>query len=271
MGDSKCKATVPVEKSCALHLGSVTRPSNMGRGFSTESAPGLVFGVGSVGPFLEPYPSCDTFFSLDGGLSWKLAAKGAHKFESVDSGGVFFMVPDYEPTDIVKYSLDRGSTWKTLKVELGGGKWRPRFTMLDPDSTSLHVLLYASTESGQNFIVQFDFEGSFSRKCVIDRGKPEDSTDFELWDVRGVNKEECFLGQDIGFYRRKADVDCFVGSDFKEAVKTVKSCECIKSDYECDLYWKPDSTGAELKCSPDDEGSNSDQVLISLYLICIAL
>jgi hypothetical protein len=186
-------------QSCSLHLGSITRPTNIGRVFSTESAPGLIWGVGNVGPFLDRYQDCDTFISLDGGLTWKLAMKGPHKFESVDSGSIFLLVPDgKEAGDVVKYSINRGLDWKDLKVDLGG-KWRPRLTMLDADSTSLQVVMYATMDGGaNNFVVHIDFSGVFPRQCVIDAKNPKDSKDYEFWNPKSVNKDECFLGQDIG-------------------------------------------------------------------------
>jgi hypothetical protein len=78
-------------ESCSLHLHSVTHPHNLGRVFSTTSAPGLVLGVGSVGPYLKPYEQCDTFLSTDAGKTWKTIAQGPYKYESADAGSLLVL------------------------------------------------------------------------------------------------------------------------------------------------------------------------------------
>lgn len=96
--------------TCSLHLHSVTTPHNYGRIFSSP-APGFVMGVGSVGEHLRSYPESDTFLSTDGGLTWHMIAKGAHKYEFGDLGSIMVAVDDEETTDMVKYSLDLGKSW----------------------------------------------------------------------------------------------------------------------------------------------------------------
>ena len=95
---------------CSLHLHSVTTPHNYGRIFSSP-APGFVMGVGSVGEHLRTYTESDTFLSTDGGLTWQMIAKGAHKYEFGDQGSIMVAVDDEEATDTVKYSLDLGKSW----------------------------------------------------------------------------------------------------------------------------------------------------------------
>ena len=95
---------------CALHFHSVTNAHNFGRIFSSP-APGFVMGVGSIGESLWDYENSDIFLSTDAGLTWKLVAKNAHKYEFGDSGSIFVIVDDEEVTDMVKYSLDLGKTW----------------------------------------------------------------------------------------------------------------------------------------------------------------
>jgi hypothetical protein len=67
--------------------------------------------VGSIGPHLLPYDECDTFFSEDAGISWRMVAEGAHKYEFGDQGSLLVMIDDEEPTDDISYSWDFGRTW----------------------------------------------------------------------------------------------------------------------------------------------------------------
>lgn len=96
--------------TCSLHFHSVTSPHNFGRIFSSP-APGFVMGVGSIGENLWEYKEGDTFLSTDGGLNWRMVHKGAHEYEFGDSGSILVMVDDEDATDVIRYSLDLGSTW----------------------------------------------------------------------------------------------------------------------------------------------------------------
>lgn len=97
-------------ESCSLHFHSVTTPHNMGRIFSSP-APGFVMGVGSIGEFLKPYDECDTFLSIDAGVTWKLARKEAHKYEFGDQGSIIVAVNDEERAEVIEYTNDMGNTW----------------------------------------------------------------------------------------------------------------------------------------------------------------
>jgi hypothetical protein len=97
-------------EECALHLHSVTDAREGGRVFSSP-APGFVMGVGSVGPYLRDYDECDTFLSTDGGVTWKMVHREAHKYEFGDQGSILVIVNDEEGTDVVRYSMDLGKTW----------------------------------------------------------------------------------------------------------------------------------------------------------------
>lgn len=68
-------------------------------------------GVGSIGDRLLPYDECDTFLSTDAGLTWKMIAEGAKKYEFGDQGSILVMIDDEAPTNKLSYSFDFGSTW----------------------------------------------------------------------------------------------------------------------------------------------------------------
>lgn len=105
-------------EDCSLHLHSVTDPHNFGPIFSS-TAPGLVMGVGSIGKQLSPYEDCDTFFSIDAGLTWHMARRQAHMYEFGDSGTIILAVNDEEMTDTVGYSTDFGTTWYAHAMTFG--------------------------------------------------------------------------------------------------------------------------------------------------------
>lgn len=97
-------------EKCSLHLFSVTSPHNFGRIFSSP-APGIVMGVGSIGDRLLPYDQCDTFLSTDAGITWKMVATGARKYEFGDQGSILVTVDDEDGVNEVRWSSNLGNTW----------------------------------------------------------------------------------------------------------------------------------------------------------------
>ncbi|KAF9450688.1 vacuolar protein sorting/targeting protein 10 [Macrolepiota fuliginosa MF-IS2] len=215
-------------ETCSLHLHSVTTPHNFGRIFSSP-APGFVMGVGSVGDHLKPYKDSDTFLSTDGGQTWKMVRRDAHKYEFGDQGSVLVVVNDEDTTNVIRYSLDLGKTWKEynfgLKIHAGA-------LVTLPDSTSQKFLLLGLVprkerkhDIGAVVIVYLDFQPTRKRKC-------EDG-DFEHWYARGGDSQ-CIMGHKQWYRRRKPDADCYVGEKYIDPVEHDENCECTDEDYECD-------------------------------------
>ncbi|TPX69836.1 hypothetical protein SpCBS45565_g02188 [Spizellomyces sp. 'palustris'] len=252
----------PVKQDCALHFHSVTHPHNVGRIFSTSGAPGILVGVGTVGPYLQSYEKSDTFLSTDAGRTWIAAAKGPHKYEILDSGAIIVLVPDKDTTDHVIYSSDHGKSWQSVPLELGESKkWKPLMTILDNDSTSQRMLLFAQDKEEKNkYMVQLDFGDALKRRCDnVDH--PEKSKDFELWRPGdNVGGQTCLLGKSVAFYRRKADANCYVKKTFQPLPTQEEICECAAHDYECDVdFIRDDSRPDEFICKP--VGDIKDQPL----------
>lgn len=68
-------------------------------------------GVGSIGDYLKPYEECDTFLSTDGGITWSMIRKDAHKYEFGDQGSILVAVNDEDGTREISYSTNYGRTW----------------------------------------------------------------------------------------------------------------------------------------------------------------
>ncbi|KAH9264282.1 hypothetical protein BASA83_012236 [Batrachochytrium salamandrivorans] len=224
--------------------------------FSTVSAAGILLGVGSVGPTLNDYGLSDTFMSDDAGLTWKMVMKGPAKFEIMDMGAVIVLVPDSPGSSQILYSWNRGKSWESLPLMIENTTWSPIVTLIDPDSTSQRMLVIVNAYGGglgPCNIIQLDFEHLQKRKCDLNVNSPERSKDFELWTPRSSLSSktgECLLGQSTGFYRIKADADCYVGEKFKALPKVITTCACSDSDYECDIEFEPAllSSSTHLVC-----------------------
>lgn len=242
---------------------------NVGRTFSSNSAPGFAIGIGSVGPYLKDYANSNTFFSDDGGQFWKEVKSGPHLFEILDSGSILVLVKSGSPTNEVSYSLDRGATWKSQEIKIGGGegKWMATFSDTDDDAVTSKMIIFAAPESDSGNhpynIIHLDFSGLRSRKCETpDSEQASQLKDFEIWRPGSPSEvgEPCMLGLKQGFYRKKADVDCFVGGLLAKKTITPLACECVKQDYECGYNYVPkDPTSSSLECILSSEKSTKNQ------------
>ena len=225
------RSQVPNEK-CALHLHSITSPHNRGYVFSDAGVPGVIIGVGNVGDYLLPYEDCDTYLSTDGGLSWKMVRRNAHKYESADMGGVLVLIDDEQPSDYVMYSTDFGQHWNEYKF---GKTIRAKMMMSDPESTSQHVLIMGSEPhmADKFHAIAIDFSQVFDRKCS--------DNDFEKWHARPLNADsECLMGHHQFIQRRLPSAECYVGRDYKKPEVEKKPCACSAENFECDFGYIPD-------------------------------
>ncbi|KAF9188563.1 vacuolar protein sorting/targeting protein PEP1 [Haplosporangium sp. Z 767] len=213
--------TPNADGSCSLHLHSVTSAKVTPPIFSSKAAPGVVMGVGNVGPYLLPWAECDTYLSEDGGITWRPALERPHKYEFGDMGGLIVAVRD----DGVAVSFFQH------KYDLGDNI-HPGALISDPESTSQKFMLIV--RQGNKYVTyQLDLTRVFDRKC--ERNDNPDRSDFEKWYARNVrNVPDCLMGVKTWYWRRKANAECMVQESFQEPSKTEEVCPCTDEDFECD-------------------------------------
>ncbi|EFR02203.1 vacuolar protein sorting/targeting protein PEP1 [Nannizzia gypsea CBS 118893] len=231
-----------------LHLHSITRPSNMGRIFSSP-APGLIMGVGNTGDKLKEYENGNLYVSNDAGVTWRKALDKSHKYEFGDQGSLLVAIADDGKdellTDEISYSLNHGKDWKKAKLP---HKAAAIWLTTTPDSTSLQFLLIAQGK-GKSYAMSIDFSNVHERKC--------EEKDFERWPARLDEKGEpdCLMGHKQFYRRRKADADCFVKEKFKEPVPETEACKCTKEDFECSAGFRRNK---DYDCEPDGKLKPAD-------------
>ncbi|KAJ3174619.1 vacuolar protein sorting/targeting protein PEP1 [Irineochytrium annulatum] len=251
--DIKCNNS----NECFLNLYCKTSAHDDNYGKSSaptaSSSAGIMLGVGNVGPSLAPYTEGNVFITTDAGRTWKEVRKEAHKWAIGDHGGMIVMAYDEGPTDIVAYTWNYGQSWAEYKFS--SSPVRIHSINTEPTATSLKFLILAapasSKRSSESKVFTIDFEGTLSRTC----DKPgKNSKDFKDWSPTdgGTGNDRCFLGREIGYWRRNDDALCHVGSEFKDTEQTEDPCQCTKSDYECDYNFYFDSNSAECKLVGDD-------------------
>ncbi|KAJ2886058.1 vacuolar protein sorting/targeting protein PEP1, partial [Coemansia asiatica] len=230
---------------CALHLHSVTSARSPGHVFGSASSPGVILAVGSVGPKLLPWRSCDTFLSRDGGISWKMVRRGSHHVQLADSGSVMVLADDKEPTDTVFYSLDSGESWQGAALD---AKTRIRALFIDDNGLSPVLLAIGTALDGshanEQVFVSIDFTKSWSRQCAIDPSDPKAGRDTESFVLVAHEDNDCILGHRSEHIRRKPSADCFMRLN-QVLVPRQTDCDCTAHDFECDFNY---SLGDKGRC-----------------------
>jgi len=227
------------DEDCHLHFHSYTERREPRNYFSSETAIGMMVGIGNVGKYLEKYKDSDTFLTRDAGKTWVEIHKDAHLYEFGDYGGILILVNDEVPTNFLEFSVDQGNTFTKYQfVEQKDRKVRVKDILTVPDGTSLKFLLIGtiidnSNDSGSEIMIYLDFAPIKTNKCIINYQNPEKS-DFELWSP-SITDNGCLLGEKLEFYRRKAGNDCYMAEKFKDPEFKSASCTCTEMDYECDF------------------------------------
>ncbi|KAL7628165.1 vacuolar protein sorting/targeting protein PEP1 [Parahypoxylon ruwenzoriense] len=226
------------DESCALHIHGYTERVDHRKTYSSESAIGIMFGVGNVGPILGDLKDADTFMTTDAGLSWKMVKKGSWTWSFGDQGSIVVLAQRNTRTKSVSYSLDRGDTWKD-------------YTFSDTDVVITDITTLRSGSS-RNFIlwghrgdklytVNLDFSGLASEPCKDDEDR--DKSDYELWSPEHpLQPNHCLFGHKNYYLRKKKDRTCYNGHKLTH-LYSVENCECTRQDFECDYNFEMHNHG----------------------------
>jgi hypothetical protein len=235
-------------KHCSLHLHGVT--DVFGPFYSTSSAVGLLMATGCVGDrlcFREG--TINTYLSRDGGHEWYEVAQGSHIYEFGDHGGLIVMAFDEKPVASILYSWNEGVTWESYDIsEI------PVLVdniMIEPGATATRFLVYGTRESSNGgrigVVFNVDFSELHTRTCVGVDVPDASESDYETWSPSaGPNQDGCLLGHQVDYVRRKRTAACFNGEDMERS-HIVKNCECMETDYECDVGYARDISDRECK------------------------
>ncbi|GAP90511.1 putative vacuolar protein sorting targeting protein pep1 [Rosellinia necatrix] len=222
---------------CALHLHGYTERVDRRKTYSSESAIGLMFGLGNVGPILGEAEDADTFMTQDAGLSWKEVKKGRWTWSYGDQGSIVVLAQKNTKTKLVSYSLDRGETWQDKE-----------FSESDVIITDITTLRSGSSRNfllwgqrGKELITfNLDFSGLTDKPCVHDE-KDADRSDYELWSpAHPLQPNGCLFGHKNWYLRKKKDRACYNDRQLQQ-VHNVETCECTRQDYECDYNYELDA------------------------------
>lgn len=231
--DIKCMSERP---PCSLHLHGYTERKKPDATYSSPSAVGLAIGIGNVGEFLKEKQDGDTFISTDGGVQWKIAAKGQHLWEYGDQGSIIVMVQDKSPTDTVIYSTDEGENWNEYKFTDGDLKLEVHDLTTVPSDGSRNFILWGNhvDKRQRAATVNIDFKGLFDGQCKLDEEHP-DKSDYYLWQPKHPLSEgnDCLFGSVAQYHRKKlSSGKCYNGPNLDRFHDILRNCSCTIHDFE---------------------------------------
>ncbi|EMR11661.1 hypothetical protein PNEG_00099 [Pneumocystis murina B123] len=240
-GNKYC--TGKLEK-CSLNLHGVIERIDLHGTFSSITIPGLDFAIGNVGEYLDNYLNSNTFMTLDGGVTWKEIQKGPYLWKFGDQGSIILLVRDKDYTDHFLYSLDMGSTWKTVYFPEKESILIYDITTVYSDTSRKFLLFSIRSNNGNKWTaIHIDFTMLTDRKCKLNEDSL-DKSDFNTWSFKYPNSENsCLFGTIKTYYRKKSERHCFIGkSNIKHYIS--KNCTCQPQDYECDYNYERASDGS---------------------------
>lgn len=219
---------------CALHLHGYTERRDPRDTFSSGSAIGLMIGVGNVGEYLAGNDEADTFLTHDGGVTWKSVKKGRYMWEFGDSGSVIVIVPEFETTNVLYYSLDEGGSWE--EFQFSDEKMKIADISTVPSDTSKNFLLWGKEMGSSNqdklATVNIDFSGIREESCKLDEDVDEND-DYYLWTPSHPLQEgNCLFGHIEQYHRKKPSAECWNNWREQHIHSIGENCTCTKADYE---------------------------------------
>eukprot|EP00440_Ansanella_granifera_P041644 gb/GFBE01045155.1/.p1 GENE.gb/GFBE01045155.1/~~gb/GFBE01045155.1/.p1 ORF type:complete len:949 (+),score=225.24 gb/GFBE01045155.1/:1-2847(+) len=226
----------PLE-SCALHLHGTSSWDLYAPFYSSESCVGIIMGTGNVGSFLRFEPEeTSTFLSRDGGLTWVEAHKGAFIYEFGDHGGLIVMADDLKKTGEVIFTWNEGESWFDFKVS--STPFEVDNIITEPNLTATTFVMFGTREGGAGVLYYLKFDALQFPACKGSSAADSVSSDYETWTAsdgkRPEGQEQCMLGQQVTYTRRKRTSQCWNGEAF-ERPTVKKSCLCTQADFACDV------------------------------------
>ncbi|XP_053314228.1 VPS10 domain-containing receptor SorCS2 isoform X2 [Spea bombifrons] len=225
-----------------LHLKWADNPYVSGTVHTKDTAPGLIMGAGNLGLQLVEYKE-EMYITSDCGKTWRQVFEEEHHILYLDHGGVIVAIKDTSiPLKILKFSMDEGQTWSihnftSTSVFVDG-------LLSEPGDETLVMTVFGHISYRSDWeLVKVDFRPTFSKECTEE--------DYDSWDLSNIQGDQCIMGQQRSFRKRKLTSWCIKGRSFTSAL-TSKICQCESSDFVCDYGFEQERNPKESnKCYPD--------------------
>ncbi|CAD6451622.1 4f5da8aa-a384-4053-8299-a29c712be5fe [Sclerotinia trifoliorum] len=228
-------------EKCSLNIHGYTERFDKSHTFSSQSAIGLMMGVGNVGEFLTDYKDADTFLSADGGINWKFVKKGAYMWKFGDQGSIIVIVKEHASVNVVYYSLNEGDAW--IEYKFSDSEMKVEDITTVPSDNSQNFVLWGVID-GTLTAINLDFSGLRKRQCDLDE-KDVEGGDYYLWQPKHPKQhDDCLFGHVSQYHRKRIDADCYNGRLIPSLHNIARNCTCTRRDFECDLNYERQGDGS---------------------------
>ncbi|KAK7951868.1 vacuolar protein-sorting protein BRO1 [Apiospora aurea] len=234
--DFSCFTGGEGNEKCALHIHGYTERLDHRKTYSSESAVGIMFGWGNVGPVLGDAKDADTFMTTDAGISWKVVKKGRWIWTFGDQGSIIVLAQRETQTKTVSYTVDGGETWKDHQFS---DKEIVINDMTTLRSGSSRNFLLWGHQGDQLLTINLDFTGLTDKPCRVNDDL--EKSDYDLFTpAHPKQRDGCLFGHRTQYLRKKPDRQCF---NERPLLSTTRydNCTCTRQDYECNYNYELDS------------------------------
>lgn len=227
------------DASCALHIHGYTERADHRKTYSSESAVGIMFGWGNVGPALGNVKDADTYMTTDAGISWKMVKKGRWVWTFGDQGSIIVLAQRETQTNTVSYTLDEGKTLQ--EYQFADSKVVINDVTTVRSGASRNFLIWGH-QGDHLFTVNVDFSGLTDRVCNFDKDLSQ--SDYALWTpMHPKQPNGCLFGHQSQYLRKKTDRQCYNANKLQH-LYVFNNCTCTRQDYECDFNFELDNHGS---------------------------
>lgn len=245
LDDDSCKAA----DGCSLHVVDIRSFEKDGN-YVSGPTPNILIASGTTGSHLGRFRKFRTYFSRDGGLTWRSVLNQGAVYSYGDQGNIIVALPfsgkKGTPSDKLFYSLNQGKSWSEYKLDT---TVYPMQLITTLDGTGKKFVLSGSHPTKEydyhSVLLTIDFSDAF------DGVKCDPEKDFDKVFARvaeGDSGSLCIYGHTESFKRRKPDSKCFVSTLFEDMKVTEDPCDCSEKDFECSPYFKLSNKN---ECIPD--------------------
>ncbi|CAD7936774.1 unnamed protein product [Amoebophrya sp. A25] len=222
-------------QNCFLHLHDMMSYLQFPGFYTLDSAVGVIMATGNMGDSMRwEMDATHTYLSKDAGVTWTEIHRKPMIYEIGDHGGLLVMAANNEATNELLYSWNEGEKWYSLQMDRQGRKFNVDNIIIEPGATSV-VFVVFGTRGGKGVVYHIDFSVMGLPLCNEVWSPGSVASDYVLWSPTDTkNSDQCLLGKQVTYTRRKPSAECFNGEAFERPV-TKKSCQCTPEDYMCEL------------------------------------
>ncbi|CAD7949928.1 unnamed protein product [Amoebophrya sp. A120] len=222
-------------QNCYLHLHDMMSYRTFPGFYSLDNAVGIIIATGNMGDSMRwETDLTHTYLSKDAGVTWSEIHRKPMIYEIGDHGGILVMASNNEATNEVLYSWNEGEKWQTLQMDQQGRKFNVDNIIIEPGATSV-VFIVHGTRGGKGVLYHLDFSVMGIPMCNEVWSPGSVASDYVLWSPTDTkNSDQCLMGKQVTYTRRKPTAECFNGEQFERPVQK-KNCQCTQEDYMCEL------------------------------------